>query len=101
MATALVYPSYFEGFGIPVLEGLCSKVAVITADRSCLPEAGGPGAFYVDPSSAESIANALYITATDAEKVEQQINEGWNYAQRFTTPITGAAVMNVYRELIG
>lgn len=101
LATALVYPSYFEGFGIPVLEGLCSNVAVVTADRSSLPEAGGPGVFYVDPDSADSIAQALYTTATDAAKVEHQIKLGWNYAQQFTTATTANEVMNVYNELIG
>jgi glycosyltransferase involved in cell wall biosynthesis len=99
-ATALLYPSYFEGFGIPVLEGLSSKVPVITSDRSCLPEAGGPGAFYIDPDSPESIATALYTTATDKARVQQQIALGWEYAQRFTTSLTTEAVMNVYRELL-
>lgn len=99
-ATALVYPSYFEGFGIPVLEGLCSKVPVITSHRSCLPEAGGPGAFYVDPDSAESIAASLYTTATETTRVQQQTAAGWEYAQRFTTAVTTEAVMNVYRELL-
>ncbi len=99
-ATALLYPSYFEGFGIPVLEGLCSKVAVITSNRSCLPEAGGPGAFYIDPDSAESIATALYTTATDTARVQQQIALGWEHAQKFTPSLTTEAVMNVYRELL-
>lgn len=99
-ATALLYPSFFEGFGIPVLEGLCSNVAVITSDRSCLPEAGGPGAFYVDPDSAESIATALYTTATEMTLVQEKIATGWKYAQRFTASLTTEAVMNVYRELI-
>lgn len=99
-ATALLYPSYFEGFGIPVLEGLSSKVPVITSDRSCLPEAGGPGAFYIDPDSPESIATALYTTATDKARVQQQVELGWEYAQRFTTSLTTEAVMNVYRELL-
>lgn len=98
-ATALLYPSYFEGFGIPVLEGLCSKVPVITSDRSCLPEAGGPGAFYVDPDSAESIAAAMYTSATDDKLVNEKTELGWHYAQGFTTEKTVQGVMNVYREL--
>ncbi|MFM7645248.1 MAG: glycosyltransferase family 4 protein [Sphingomonadales bacterium] len=100
-ATALLYPSYFEGFGIPVLEGLWSKIPVITSERSCLPEAGGPGAYYIDPDSAESIAAAMRSTATDKDGVRQRVQLGWEYAQRFTTEKTAQAVMSVYNELIG
>ena len=100
LSTALLYPSYFEGFGIPVLEGLCSKVAVITSNRSCLPEAGGPGAFYVDPDQAESIASSMYTAATNAEQVRQQTELGWQYAQQFTTAQTARSVLNVYEELL-
>jgi glycosyltransferase involved in cell wall biosynthesis len=99
MATALLYPSYFEGFGIPVLEGLCSKVPVITSNRSCLPEAGGKGAFYVDPDSAEEIAGAMQRAASDTNLVQQHIEWGWQHAQWFNTERTAAAVMSVYKEL--
>ncbi len=55
----MIYPSFFEGFGLPVLEALWSKVPVITSNVSCLPEAGGEGAYYVNPSSAEEIAEGM------------------------------------------
>src|SRR6185295_1175161 len=55
-AIAMIYPSFFEGFGIPVLEALWSKLPVITSNTSCLPEVGGDAAYYVDPGNAEEIA---------------------------------------------
>ena len=58
-AIAMIYPSFFEGFGIPVLEALWSKLPVITSNVSCLPEAGGDGAYYVNPAQAEEIAEAM------------------------------------------
>jgi glycosyltransferase involved in cell wall biosynthesis len=58
-AIAMIYPSFFEGFGIPVLEALWSRLPVITSSVSCLPEAGGAGAYYVNPGSAEEIASGM------------------------------------------
>ena len=58
-AIAMIYPSFFEGFGIPVLEALWSRLPVITSNVSCLPEAGGDGAYYVNPNSAEEIAEGM------------------------------------------
>ena len=58
-ADFFVYPSLYEGFGLPVLESLACGTPVLTADNSCLPEAGGEGALYVDAESVESIADGI------------------------------------------
>src|SRR6202011_1923181 len=58
-AIALIYPSFFEGFGIPVLEALWSRLPVITSSVSCLPEVGGDAAYYVNPNNAEEIAAGM------------------------------------------
>lgn len=97
-ATAMIYPSTFEGFGIPVLEALWSRIPVITSNVSCLPEAGGPGAFYVDPLSPEQIAAAMTRVVTDAPAVQQSIATGYLHAQQFTRKACAEAVMNVYLE---
>ena len=55
----LVYPSIFEGFGIPIIESLFRHKPVITSDISSLPEAAGPGAILVNPYSPADIANAM------------------------------------------
>ncbi len=59
-ADALVYPSLFEGFGIPVLEARYAGVPVICSNRSSLPEVGGEHAVYFNPESAEDIARAMH-----------------------------------------
>ncbi len=56
---ALVFPSWYEGFGLPVLEAMSHGAPVICGDHSSLKEVGGEAAIYVDPASAESIANAM------------------------------------------
>ena len=58
-AYALVYPSFFEGFGLPVIEAMQSEVPVITSNTSSMPEIGGDAALYADPSDPEAIATHM------------------------------------------
>ncbi|MBL0333960.1 MAG: glycosyltransferase family 4 protein [Chitinophagaceae bacterium] len=99
MATAMIYPSFFEGFGIPVLEALWSRLPVITSSVSCLPEAGGEGAFYVDPSSPEDIATGMYKIYTDTVFANTMRDKGWKHAQDFSPFLCATSVMNLYKQL--
>lgn len=56
---ALVYPSYFEGFGIPILEAMYAETAVICSRTTSMPEVGGDAVLYIDPSSPDDIAHAI------------------------------------------
>ena len=56
---ALVYPSYFEGFGIPILEAMYAETAVIASRTTSMPEVGGDAVLYIDPASPEDIAHAI------------------------------------------
>ena len=58
-ATALLYPSLYEGFGLPILESMAVGTPVVTSRSSSLPEAGGDAAFYIDPCSVDDLATAL------------------------------------------
>ncbi len=98
-AMAMIYPSFFEGFGIPVLEALWSKLPVITSNVSCLPEAGGDGACYVDPSRAEEMAVAMKNIAAGGSFVNSLVEKGWQHAQRFTPQQCADIVMNVYKTV--
>ncbi len=98
-AIAMIYPSTFEGFGIPVLEALCSKLPVITSNISCLPEAGGDAAYYIDPTSEEELTNAMGEIFTDKKLVAEMKIKGVEYAQNFTQQKTADAVMKVYTLL--
>jgi glycosyltransferase involved in cell wall biosynthesis len=98
-AIAMIYPSFFEGFGIPVLEALWSRVPVITSDASCLPEAGGDGAYYVSPASAQEIAAGMKKIYSDKEFAATMIEKGWQHAQNFTPQKCAVSVMDVYKTL--
>lgn len=98
-ATAMIYPSTFEGFGLPVLEALFSRLPVITSNVSCLPEAGGDAALYVDPLSPEQIAEAMNKIAYDIPLVASMKEKGWLHAQKFTAEKCAASVMKVYQSI--
>ncbi len=98
-ATALLYPSLFEGFGIPILEALWSRTPVITSRGSCFLETGGNAALYVDPLNPAAIAEAMEQVAGNGTLVEGMKEKGILHAQNFTVPKCAEAVMNVYENL--
>ncbi|MFM7671269.1 MAG: glycosyltransferase family 4 protein [Bacteroidota bacterium] len=99
LATAMIYPSIFEGFGIPVLEALASELPVITSDLSCLPEAGGQGSLLVDPLSVDAIGSAMGQVLHDPSKVLQMKQAGKQHAAAFTPEATARRVMDLYESL--
>lgn len=99
LATAMIYPSFFEGFGIPVLEALASELPVITSNVSCLPEAGGAGSLLVDPNSAEAIADAMRLVLRDPARVQSMKELGEKHAESFTPEITARRVMDLYASI--
>ena len=99
LATALIYPSFFEGFGIPVLEALWSRLPAITSNVSSLPEVGGDAVYYVNPQSAEEIAEGMKKICNDQEFADDLRQKGLQQAKKFSQQNCAAAVMNVYKEV--
>lgn len=100
MASVFVYPSKFEGFGIPLLEALNSGTPAIGATGSCLEEAGGPHSLYVSPTDARALAEAITRTLTDSELREKMITEGKEYAINFEPERIATEIMTVYEKVI-
>ena len=100
MAEAFVYPSRYEGFGIPVIEAIQSGLPVVACTGSCLEEAGGPDCLYVSPDDDEAMAHALLQVVSGAEGREARIESAQRYVRRFEGGNVAAQVLNVYQRLV-
>lgn len=100
MANAFVYPSRYEGFGIPIIEAIRMGLPVVACTGSCLEEAGGPDSIYVDPDDDAGMAHAISQVLFGAEGRQQRIERSQAYVQRFEN--TGAAqkFADIYRSLL-
>lgn len=94
----LLYPSWYEGFGIPVLEAALCQIPIMTSNISSLPEAGGPATIYIDPFDIDSIASGIEKTLTsNPEKLQQT----YLYARdTFNPEKCTSAVTSVYESLL-
>jgi glycosyltransferase involved in cell wall biosynthesis len=97
---ALIYPSIYEGFGIPLIESLSRCRPVITSSLSSLPEAAGPGALYVDPFKPEEIASAM-VSLDNKTLHERLAQEGRDYVlEQFNGELTVRNMMEVYLNIV-
>lgn len=100
-AAALVFPSFIEGFGYPVLEGMDCGIPVITSNQSSLAEVGGDGALLVDPHSPEAIAGAMARIVDEPDVRKWMIRKGHERAQQFSWEKAGCAMVAVCRKICG
>jgi len=100
LASIFVYPSRYEGFGIPVLEALHSGVPVIAAIGSCLEEAGGPDSLYIDPDNDLELAEKMISILNDEPLRNKMISNGKAYSQKFDDDKLAAQLMDVYRTIL-
>ncbi len=99
IAELFVYPSLYEGFGLPVLEAMACGVPVITSDVSSLPEVAGDAAVLVQPSR-EALADAISRVARDATLRAEMSEGGLKRAQSFTWERAARQTMDVYRKAV-
>lgn len=99
-ADFFAYPSLYEGFGLPIVEALACGTPVLTGDNSCLPEAGGPGALYVDVQDMDSIAAGLSRLCEDSDLREELRQKGMAHAARFTWSRSARQLQAVYEALL-
>jgi len=100
-ARALLFPSWLEGFGLPILESMACGTPVVTSGRSAMPEVAGPAGVYVDPESAHGIATGAASLLEDTAHCERLTRLGRERATRFSWNEAAAATATVFRRAAG
>ena len=99
-AEFFAYPSLYEGFGLPIVEALACGTPVLTADNSCLPEAGGDAALYVNAEDVQSIAAGIVKLATNADLRESLGAAGLAQAAQFTWERSARQMLSAYGRVL-
>ncbi len=100
LATVAVYPSLFEGFGIPIVEAIFSGTPVVTSIGGVFPEAGGPGSAYVDPGDPEALREVLADLLADEGKRAAMREAGFRHAARFSEEAIAGALFSAYEDAL-
>ena len=98
-ATALVFPSIYEGFGLPVLEAQRVGTPVAATNAACIPEVGGEGAVYFDPGDAEACRDATLRVVSDTALRERLVAAGRRNESRYSWEDSARRLIEVYRSL--
>ena len=100
-ATALVYPSHYEGFGFPVAQAMAAGVPVITSNISCMPEVAGDAGLLVDPDRPEELTDAMQRLATDPELARELATRGKERAELFRWPACARQSLEFFHDVAG
>lgn len=100
-AELLTYPSFYEGFGLPVVEAMVCGCPVVCSETSSLPEVGGDAVLYCTPTSPEDIAEKMHRVLTDRALRAQLVELGLRRGREFSMERMTAEVFRVYREVLG
>jgi len=99
LSSGFVYPSRFEGFGIPVLEAMASGLPVITSREGVFAEVAGPDSWYVGPDDAEELAHTIEQVLLNSAEVNRRLIRSSEFISRFSSAGVAAGLMHVYHEL--
>lgn len=98
LAKLFIFPSIFEGFGIPIVEALVSKTPVITTNRGCFPEAGGPDSLYINPLDEQELADKIKMLLDSETLRNTMIEKGFEYAKKFHPTVITQELIKLYSD---
>jgi glycosyltransferase involved in cell wall biosynthesis len=97
----LLFPSLYEGFGLPPIEAMAAKVPVLVSETSCLPEICGERAIYCDPYSVDAIAGGIErLVNLSPEEREQRTQAGHEYVARYNWDDSAKRTLQVFQEVL-
>lgn len=99
LSSLFIYPSFVEGFGIPILEALNSGVPVIASTGSCMEETGGQKTCYINPQDAEELGHAINALLSDEEKRNMMVEAGKKHACLFSDEAVAENLFSIYQSL--
>ena len=98
-AAIFIYVSFYEGFGLPILEAMQMGTPVVTSNVSSMPEVAGDAAILVDPYNPEEIAQAMFQIMNSEDLRDTLIRKGYTRGQAFSWEKTANQTIEVYREV--
>lgn len=98
-ATALIYPSLYEGFGLPILEAMACGCPVICSNVASMPEVAGDAALFIDPSNSDDLTGAIETLLQDSELRNRMINKGYQQNAAFNWGKTAGKTIALYSRL--
>ncbi|MBP6041121.1 MAG: glycosyltransferase family 4 protein [Flavobacterium sp.] len=100
LATLFIYPSLYEGFGIPIIESLYSKTPVITSKGGVFHESGGPSTHYINPANIDEIQQAIQLVLNDNNLRTEMAEKGYDFVQKFNDESIASNIYNAYKSLL-
>jgi glycosyltransferase involved in cell wall biosynthesis len=95
-----VFPSLYEGFGLPLLEAMACGVPVLSSDSSCLPEVAGEAAILISPDNQEDWTRVMLETLADPSRRMKMVAAGFLQAREFTWPEAARQLLSIYQNLL-
>ena len=100
-AVCFVYPSIYEGFGLPILEAFAAGCPVVLARASCFPEVAGDAALYFDPGDGEGLRSCVRSLRDDDRLRRGMVDKGWMRAEKFSWDKCAEQTAGIYRMVAG
>ncbi|MDG1849130.1 MAG: glycosyltransferase family 1 protein [Flavobacteriales bacterium] len=100
LADIMIYPSVFEGFGIPIIEALYSKTPVITSKGSCFAEAGGSHTLYINPTESSELKEAVLKIKKNPKLRLEMLEQGYAHAQKFSESYIAKTIASLYKRTL-
>jgi glycosyltransferase involved in cell wall biosynthesis len=100
LAKVFIYPSHYEGFGLPILEAMASGTPVVAANSTSIPELTGEAAYLVDPENARDMAGAILALLVQDDLHHSLANAGRGQATQFNWRKTAQATLEVYQQVM-